>query len=75
MRHPIIHLLKPKDYRVWCLPNKVPSDLSITSRPGKATCCNCLTAMRRETTGRRAHFRSSHTFRVDDKEFEHEKEF
>lgn len=61
MSDPIIHLLIPKEYRVWCLPNKVPNALSFTKLPSVATCCNCLTAFRVKTSGNHRPFRMLHT--------------
>jgi len=56
----ITHLLKPKEYRVWCRPNDVPGDFMVTNKPSKANCANCVTIWRRETTGRRSQFKVSH---------------
>lgn len=57
----LTHLLKPKEYRVWCRPNQIPGDFDITTFPSKCNCANCLTVMRRWTTGRRTQFRVAHT--------------
>jgi len=59
----IIHLLKPKEYRVWCRPKVVPGNFSVTTEACKATCANCLSTMRWHTQGRRGQFRASHTGR------------
>lgn len=48
-KEPIIHLLKPKEFRVWCRPSKLPSTEMITTMfPSKASCVNCLSALRYE---------------------------
>jgi len=49
----IKHLLKPKEFRVWCRPKSVPRNLDVTMYPSKATCAQCLTRMRFQTTGNR----------------------
>ena len=59
-RSELLHLLKPKEFRVWCRPNDVPGDFGVTDKPSKATCANCLTIMRRETTGRGGEFKVKH---------------
>lgn len=62
---PIVHLLKPKLYRVWCRPDDLPC-FPITSVPSKCTCANCLTRYRRRDgkMGRgRGRFRVAHTGR------------
>ena len=44
---PIIHLLKPGEYRVWCRPpDFVPGNLTCSTLPSKATCAVCLGNMR-----------------------------
>lgn len=46
---PIYHLLKPKEYRTWCVPSRVPSDgMNLTNLPSKCNCVNCLSALRYE---------------------------
>lgn len=57
----LYHLLKPKEYRVWCRPNDLPGDFNVTKFPSKANCANCLTAMRTETSGRYRPFKVKHT--------------
>lgn len=57
----LIHLLKPKEFRVWCRPNDVPGDFGVTSLPSKCTCANCLTVYRSTTTGNFRPFKVSHT--------------
>lgn len=52
----IVHLLKPKEYRVWCLPNRPVGNLATTNKPSKCTCGNCLTIMRGATQGRHSQF-------------------
>jgi hypothetical protein len=42
----IIHLLKPKEFRVWCCPNLAPKNFNVTISAPKATCCNCITKYR-----------------------------
>lgn len=60
---PLVHLLVPKEFRVWCRRNSPIGDFSITNLPSKATCANCLTAMRTATGGSRSPFRVTHTGR------------
>jgi hypothetical protein len=55
----IIHLLIPKEFKVWCLPRRSAGDLNVTTRSHKATCANCLSLWRSKTTGKRARVRSS----------------
>ena len=57
----IIHLLKPKEYRVWCRPNYIPGNFKTTIFPSLTDCANCLTAFRTYTTGRKNRFRVAHT--------------
>jgi hypothetical protein len=59
----LLHLLKPKEFRVWCRPNASPGDLSVTNQASKATCANCLSTMRWHTQGRHGRFRVGHTGR------------
>lgn len=61
----LYHLLKPKEFRVWCRPHDPVGDYNVTNLPSKANCANCLTAYRTATTGRRAAFRVKHTSRLD----------
>ena len=52
MSDTIYHLLKPKEYRVWCAPNRPPGPaMQVTSLPSKATCVNCLTNLRYHLNG------------------------
>ena len=60
MNDKLVHLLKPKEFRVWCRPNDVPGDFGVTNQASKCTCANCLTIMRRETKGIQRRFRVSH---------------
>ena len=57
---PLIHLLKPGEYRAWCRPNDVPERLTCTTLPSKVTCAVCLSVFRRETHGNRKDFKVSH---------------
>jgi len=58
---PLIHLLKPGEYRVWCRPNAgPPSNLTCTKFPSKTTCAACLSAFRAATFGNHRPFRVSH---------------
>lgn len=59
----IIHLLKPKEYRVWCRPKVVPGNFSVTTEASKATCAVCLSAMRFKLQGIHRAFKVSHTGR------------
>lgn len=63
MSDPIIHLLIPKEFRVWCRPEKPVGDYPITRFASKATCANCLTRYRTNSTGRCARFKVVHTGR------------
>jgi hypothetical protein len=56
----LVHLLKSKEYRVWCRPDKVPGDFDTTTAPSKTNCGNCLTIWRTATTGKKARFHVSH---------------
>ena len=47
MKEILTHLLKPKEYRVWCRPRRVPGHFYVTTRPSACNCANCLTAYRR----------------------------
>lgn len=47
------HLLKPKQFRVWCRPNNIPGDFDVTTEPSKTTCSRCLTWWRRSIRGSR----------------------
>ena len=60
MKEKIIHLLIPKEFRCWCLPNDVPDNLTFTNQPSKCTCANCLTAMRSKTKKFHRPFRVAH---------------
>ncbi len=60
---PLVHLLKPKEFRVWCRPDSTPGDLTVTSKPSKVTCANCLTVFRSKTQNRHKPFAVSHTGR------------
>lgn len=58
---PIIHLLKPGEYRVWCRPpDFVPGKLTCTTLPSKTTCASCLGLYRNNTIGGSMNFRVSH---------------
>ena len=47
MNERIYHLLKPKEYRVWCRASKeIQPQMNVTNLPSKATCANCLSAFR-----------------------------
>lgn len=49
MTDPIYHLLIPKQHEVWCHKGRPPGDsMNVTNLPSKATCCNCLSALRYE---------------------------
>jgi len=61
MKEILKHLLKPKEFRVWCRPNDVPGDFYVTTLPSKCTCANCLTVYRAKMTGNRRPFKVSHT--------------
>ncbi len=58
-----MHLLKPKEFRVWCRPNDPPDDFSVTTQPSKCTCANCLTIYRAAASGNYKPFRVAHTLR------------
>lgn len=65
MKEQLIHLLKPKQFRVWCRPDSLPGDFAVTTRPPKATCANCLTAWRAKTQGHHGGFKVAHTLRKE----------
>lgn len=68
MRKKVIHLLKPKEWAVWCKPDLQMTFNNFTMYPSKATCGNCLTIMRRMTyKGKKGkgRFKVSHTNRED----------
>ncbi len=56
----LLHLLKPKVFRVWCRPKSPPLDLGFTTLPSKVTCACCLTAYRSAHGGSRRPFRVAH---------------
>ncbi len=41
-----VHLLKPKQFLVWCRPHSFPGNLTVTTQPSKTTCVTCLSKMR-----------------------------
>lgn len=43
---PVIHLLIPKEFQIYCTHKKPGAKLSITMYPSKANCANCLTQYR-----------------------------
>jgi len=58
---PIVHLLKPGEYRVFCKPpDFVPGNLTCTTMPSKATCAVCLGHHKMNVSGRGGGFRVSH---------------
>lgn len=61
MSESIKHLLIPKQFKVYCLPNRGAGTLSVTNLPSKATCANCLTMFRRKSGKRKAEFKVAHT--------------
>jgi len=54
----IKHLLRPKEFRVWCMPHTNLDRFDFTTKAFDATCANCLTAWRTATTGRSSPFRT-----------------
>lgn len=44
----IIHLLVPKEFRVYCIGTRKPTQLLFTTKPSACTCSNCLTLWRRK---------------------------
>ena len=62
---PIIHLLIPKEFKVWCLHNRPPGPkMNITMFPSKATCANCLSNFR-YANGKKPRFKVRWTSRHD----------
>ena len=62
---PVIHMLIPKELKVWCRPNtKISAELTFCTKPSEANCANCLTAMRSKVTGRKTPFKVRNTKRV-----------
>lgn len=53
---PIVHLLIPKEYRVWCIGMRRPPGpkMAVTALPSKATCVVCLTNYRYSKGHRKA---------------------
>ena len=43
---PLIHLLIPKEFKVYCVHRKPSPVMKFTMYPSKATCANCLTQYR-----------------------------
>jgi len=41
---PVVHLLKPKQYKIWC--NCHPDNAKFTIMVSKCTCRNCIKRMR-----------------------------
>lgn len=67
MSEPIKHLLKPKEFRVWCLSNRAPGPkMQLTIFASKATCARCLTNMRWAGGKKRGKFKVVHTGRAQD---------
>jgi hypothetical protein len=63
-KNQLYHLLKPKEFRVWCIGDRRPPGpaMKVTSLPSKTTCVNCLTSFRyakghRSTNGNCSLFR------------------
>jgi hypothetical protein len=59
-RSKLIHLLKPREFRVWCIQTRVPSQLKFTTDPLTATCANCLSVWRAAVKNNHQRFRVSH---------------
>lgn len=57
----LIHLLIPKEFRVWCVPSRRVGELDVTIYPSKSTCANCLTKWRSKTKGIKKFFRVRNT--------------
>lgn len=57
---PLLHLLKPREFRVWCRPNDTPGNFGVTNLASKCTCANCLTAYRIAISGNYKPFKVSH---------------
>jgi hypothetical protein len=66
-KKPLVHLLIPKEHRVWCRPRFPVGDLSVTTLPSKATCAVCLGTWRVRNTGKGFYFRVAHTMRDEDR--------
>ncbi len=70
MSEKIIHLLKPKEFRVWCAPNNpVGTKKEITNLMSKCTCVNCLDRLSYARTGKGTKIRAS-DLRQPDERFE-----
>ncbi len=54
----LTHLLKPGEWRTYCRPKDVPTNLTCTTMPSKVTCVQCLSAMRWARGGK--HFAVAH---------------
>lgn len=60
----IFHLLRPKEFRTWCIGYKPPSPaMNTTTRVSKCNCVNCLTKYR-AVIGRPKQFRKAWTNRA-----------
>lgn len=44
---PLVHLLIPKEFKVYCRSKAPSSDMTLTVSATKATCANCLTKFMR----------------------------
>lgn len=61
---PIFHLLKPKEFRTWCIDSRPPSAaMNTTILISKANCVNCLTKYR-WVKGNKKQFRKKWTNRM-----------
>ncbi len=59
----LTHLLKPKEYRVWCRPEVVPGDFAVTMYASKATCAVCLAEYRASNSSHKLNFKARNTGR------------
>lgn len=59
MSEKIVHLLIPKEFKVWCMPWRSAGPLEITKEAPNCTCANCLTLWRRSRGFKRG-FKASH---------------
>jgi hypothetical protein len=65
MKEKLIHLLIPRQFKIWCVQRKPSHTMQFTMHPSKATCANCLTRMRGGKPFRVAHTGPARTLRCE----------
>lgn len=61
-RKAIVHLLVPKEFRVWCAKRINPANVKFTRAVSQCTCANCLTRWRQNNTQYKGRYMVAHTF-------------